>query len=153
MYRPLTEPEGVPVVACSSATTVRSMKANGCCAGRVRPPLADLVGPMPYAVRQTFLDDPNAMHGLHRYWRSAFTEQISDELIDVDVDARLELHSPLSAMCSSTCTARPPGSRTETAFAPRRAQWDFDAIGQWADAAESDAHRLGPRAVGELEPI
>ena len=29
---------------------------------------------------------------------------------------------------------------TETAFAARRAQWDFDAIGQWPDAATSDQH-------------
>jgi len=29
---------------------------------------------------------------------------------------------------------------TETAFAARRAQWDFDAIGQWSDAATSDQH-------------
>ena len=32
------------------------------------------------------LDEPNATHGLHRYWRSAFTERIPDELIDLLVD-------------------------------------------------------------------
>src|SRR5262249_12119501 len=30
-------------------------------------PIADLVGPVPYKARQTMLDDPNAVHGLHRY--------------------------------------------------------------------------------------
>ena len=45
-------------------------------------PIADAVGPMPYDVRQTLIDDPLAKHGLHRYWRSAFTEQLSDALID-----------------------------------------------------------------------
>ena len=45
-------------------------------------PIADVVGPMPYNVRQTLIDDPLAKHGLHRYWRSAFTEHLSDELID-----------------------------------------------------------------------
>ena len=55
-------------------------------------PIADLVGPMPYSVRQTLIDEPNAKHGLHRYWRSAFTEQISDELIDRLVSGSRELH-------------------------------------------------------------
>ena len=45
-------------------------------------PIADLVGPMPYGARQTMLDDPLAKHGLHRYWRSAFVDQLSDGLID-----------------------------------------------------------------------
>ena len=54
-------------------------------------PIADLVGPMPYCVRQTLIDEPNAKHGLHRYWRSAFTEQISDELIDRMIAGRCVL--------------------------------------------------------------
>lgn len=29
---------------------------------------------------------------------------------------------------------------TETAFAARRPQWDFDAIGQWTDGATSPRH-------------
>jgi hypothetical protein len=36
---------------------------------------------MPYGVRQSMLDAPNAEHGLQRYWRSIFTERISDALI------------------------------------------------------------------------
>ena len=49
-------------------------------ARRFGKPLADLVGPMPYATRQRLLDEPNATHGLHRYWRSAFTERITDDI-------------------------------------------------------------------------
>lgn len=29
---------------------------------------------------------------------------------------------------------------TKTAFSARRAQWDFDAIGQWADGSQSVTH-------------
>ena len=50
-------------------------------------PLADLVGPMPYAVRQTLLDEPNARNGLHRYWLSAFAGQLSGQFLDVAVEA------------------------------------------------------------------
>ena len=45
-------------------------------------PLVDLVGPMPYGARQLMLDEPNAIHGLQRYWRSSFLDAISDDLID-----------------------------------------------------------------------
>ena len=49
-------------------------------------PLVDLVGPMPYGARQLMLDEPNAIHGLQRYWRSSFLDEISDDLIDAVVD-------------------------------------------------------------------
>ena len=100
-------------------------------ARRFGKPVADLVGPIPYTARQTMLDAPNAEHGLHRYWRSALTEQISDELIDAAVDGAASFTSPLSAMIffyMHGAATRP--LPTETAFAARRAQWDFDAIGQ-----------------------
>src|SRR5262249_47507739 len=61
-------------------------------------PIADLVGPMPYLARQMMLDDPNATHGLQRYWRSALTEHVSDELIELLVAGASEFSSPLSAL-------------------------------------------------------
>ena len=67
-------------------------------ARRFGTPLADMVGPMPYTARQTMLDANNGEHGLHRYWRSAFTEQISDELIDALVEGAASFSSPLSSM-------------------------------------------------------
>ncbi len=40
-----------------------------------------------------------------------------------------------------------------TAFAARRAQWDFDAIGQWADGAESARHTSWVRTLWDrVEP-
>jgi FAD/FMN-containing dehydrogenase len=42
---------------------------------------------------------------------------------------------------------------TETAFAARRAQWDFDAIGQWTDGATSDQHIAWVRGLwARFEP-
>jgi hypothetical protein len=98
------------------------------------------------------LNAPNAEHGLHRYWRSAFTEQISDELIDAVVDGAARFSSPLSALIffdMHGAATRP--LPTETAFAARRAQWDFDAIGQWPDAATSDLLQA-PIGHGYLSP-
>jgi FAD/FMN-containing dehydrogenase len=120
----LTAPQGMPVAALMLGYNGPIAKGEEVFAParRFGKPIADMVGPMPYTARQTMLDANNAEHGLHRYWRSAFTEQISDDL-------------------------------TDTAFAARRPQWDFDAIGQWTDAASSDQHIAWLRALWtRLEP-
>ena len=117
-------------------------------ARRFGKPVADVVGPMPYAARQTLLDEPNATHGLQRYWRSALTERISDELIDVMVAGASSFSSPQSALLFFHMHgAATRVSPTATAFAPRRAQWDFDAIGQWTNAGESATHTAWVRAL------
>jgi len=136
----LTAPQGMPVVALllgynGSFEDGERVLAP---ARRFGTPVADLVGPVPYTTRQMMLDAPNAEHGLHRYWRSAFTEQISDGLIDVVVEGAGGFTSPLSALIffyMHGAATRP--LPTDTAFAARRTQWDFDAIGQWADAGTS----------------
>ena len=123
-------------------------------AHRFGKPVADLVGPMPYIARQTMLDPTNAEHGLHRYWRSAFTEQISDELIEELVEGASTFSSPLSALIffhMHGAATRPLA--TQTAFAARQPQWDLDAIAQWPDAASSNQHIAWVRALWtRLEP-
>jgi FAD/FMN-containing dehydrogenase len=152
----LTAPQGMPVAALILG--YNGPVADGekvlAPARRFGKPVADVVGPMPYAARQRLLDEPNATHGLQRYWRSAFTETLSDALIDVLVEGAKTFSSPLSALLffhmHGAVTRVPP---TETAFAPRRAQWDFDAIGQWADRGESAIHTAWVRALwSKLEP-
>lgn len=74
-------------------------------------PLAYLVQPMPYAARNTIQDDPNATHGIQRYWKSGFTEIINDDLIEVLADAAADFLSPLTAMSFSECMGRRHGSQ------------------------------------------
>jgi FAD/FMN-containing dehydrogenase len=140
----LTEPQaGVPVVAMivgynGPLDEGEKVLAPARQFGR---PVADLVAPMPYAVRQTLLDEPNARNGLHRYWRSAFTGQLSDHFIDAAMDAASSFTSPLSAMVffyMHGAASRVPAA--DTAFSARRVLWDIDVIGQWDNPAESDRH-------------
>ena len=109
---------------------------------------------MAYATRQKLLDEPNATHGLHRYWRSAFTEHISDQLVDKLVEAASRFSSPMSAVIFFHMHgAATRVSPTETAFAPRRTQWDVDVVGQWANGAESAQHIQWVRSLWEeIEP-
>ena len=152
----LTAPQGMPVLALLLGYNGPIAEGEKCLAAarQFGQPLADMVGPMPYTARQMMLDEPNATHGLQRYWRSALTERISDELIDVLVAAAAQFTSPMSAMIFFYMhgAATRVGS-TETAFAARRPQWDFDLIGQWAGADESASHIAWVKEWwGQLEP-
>lgn len=123
-------------------------------ARRFGRPIADLVAPMPYGVRQTLIDDPLAKHGLHRYWRSAFVDQLSDALIDGMVAGASAFTSPLSLLgLFYVHGAAANVAADATAFSARRRTWDFDIIGQWTDPAESDGHIAWVRTQWErLEP-
>jgi FAD/FMN-containing dehydrogenase len=152
----LTSPQGMPVSAMILGYNGPIAEGEKILAParQFGKPLADLVGPMPYGARQMMLDEPNATHGLQRYWRSAFTERISDELIDLQVEGASRFTSPMSAMIffhMHGAAARVPP--TDTAFAARRPQWDFDLIGQWKDAAESTTHIAWVKSLwSRLEP-
>jgi FAD/FMN-containing dehydrogenase len=139
----LTSPEGVPVAALLLGYNgpIEEGEKVLAPARRFGTPLADMVAPMAYGVRQSMLDVPFAEHGLHRYWRSAFTEHISDALIDELVGAAAKFSSPLSSLILfylHGAAARVPA--TKTAFSARRVQWDFDAIGQWTEGSQSATH-------------
>jgi hypothetical protein len=100
------------------------------------------------------IDQPNAVHGLQRYWRSAFTEELSDTLIDEFVTAAGRFSSPMNALLMfyiHGAICRRPASAT--AFSARRPQWDIDAIGCWTDPAESATHIAGVRDLwAKFEP-
>jgi FAD/FMN-containing dehydrogenase len=139
----LTSPAGVPVVALLLGYNGPAERGEEVLAAarRFGTPLADMVAPMTYCARQSMLDVPFAEHGLHRYWRSAFTAHISDALIDGLVAAAAKFSSPLSSLLLfyvHGAAARVPTAKT--AFSARRAQWDFDAIGQWAEGSQSGTH-------------
>ncbi len=152
----MTSPEGVPMAAMLLGYNgpIEEGERVLAPARHFGQPAADLVAPMPYTARQSMLDVPFAAHGLHRYWRSAFTEQISDELIKVMVDGAARFSSPLSALILFYMHGAVTRVRSDaTAFGARRVQWDFDAIGQWTDGSESATHIDWVREIwGRLEP-
>jgi FAD/FMN-containing dehydrogenase len=60
-------------------------------------PLMSEVGPMPYAVMNTLLDDAYPRGALN-YWKSTFVTTIDDDLIDSLVAAYAEVPSPMTAI-------------------------------------------------------
>jgi hypothetical protein len=82
------------------------------------------------------------------------TEGLSDELIDLVVEGASKFSSPLSAIIFFYMHgAAVRVAASDTAFAARRNQWDFDVIGQWANAAESASQIAWVKSLwGNLEP-
>jgi FAD/FMN-containing dehydrogenase len=152
----LTSPDGIPMggMLLGYNGPIAEGERVLAPARKFGPPVADMVSVMPYCARQSLLDAPNAEHGLHRYWRSAFTDRITDDLIEVLMEAAGRFSSPLSALFFfhvHGAVSRVPV--VATAFGARRVQWDFDAIGQWTDGADSAKHIAWVRDLwGKLEP-
>jgi len=119
------------------------------------PPLADLVQPMPYVVRQTLNDEAFGAHGVQRYWKSGYARALSDELIEVMLEGARTVTSPMSAIATAPfwgASAR--GAPEATAFGLRANQWDVNVVAQWVDPAESEQHMAWARKVWEhLEPL
>ena len=137
----LTSPDGVPMVALMLGYNgpidegQRALQP----ARQFGSPVADLVQPMPYVARQSMLDPGFGTHGWQRYWKSGFTQTLTDELIDVLVEGASRFPTPLSAIAlfhlhGAAMRVRPD----ETAFALRRTQWDTNVVAQWLDPALSD---------------
>lgn len=118
------------------------------------PPLVDLVQPMPYNVRQTLLDEAFGTHGVQRYWKSAFTSDLSDELIDAVIDAAKDFASPMTAIAFFRIHGAPTRvASDETAFGLRQAQWDINIITQWTDPSESEKQITWTRHFwSQIEP-
>ena len=101
------------------------------------PPLADVLGPLPYTALQGMFDE-GAPAGLLNYWKSHYLGALDDAVIDVILDhaaampvpfGQIHLHQLQGAVSQS------PGGAT--AFGHRDAAFAFNAIGTWADPAES----------------
>lgn len=57
------------------------------------PPVADMVGPMPYLALQQMLD-PACPYGIRSYWKSNFLRELSDDAIDTFVSHARSRTSP-----------------------------------------------------------
>ena len=102
-------------------------------------PIADVIGPQPFAAWQTILD-PLLTPGMRNYWKSHDFLEVSDGLIDVLVDfaGRLpDAHTEIAfAQLGGAISRRPNG---DTAYARRDAQYLMNVHGRWADAARDNA--------------
>jgi FAD/FMN-containing dehydrogenase len=114
------------------------------------PPLADQIGPIAYLDLQASADAffPS---GLHYYYKSHFTKEISDEAIEALVTHFATVPSPRSLVIFQQYGgAVSRVGQDDTAFGHREAQYNFIAASAWTDPAASEQHLHWAREAWDI---
>ena len=102
------------------------------------PPIADMVGPMPYAAVQAMFGEAFP-YGRLNYWKSGLMREISDAAIETIVDHVARVPSPFSAVVFQECRgANLRVGKNQTAYYHRDTPYDFLILSNWTDPTESD---------------
>ena len=102
------------------------------------PPLADMVAPTPYVKHQQLFDE-GMPAGLHIYWTSSFLKELSDEVIDIAVDAFEQMPTPLCVLLLEQlggAVRRVPAAETATTL--RDGDYNLAIVGRWTDPADRE---------------
>ena len=102
------------------------------------PPVADMMGPMPYVAANTMLD-PSFMSGSRNYWKSHFLPALSDDAIGMLVEHFAAAPSPLCQIIIENfhgAVTRVPIDAT--AYALRERGYNVLLLAQWLDAADDE---------------
>jgi FAD/FMN-containing dehydrogenase len=129
-----------PVAAGEEA--VRKLRGFG-------SPIADEIRPRPYLEVQRLVD-PNFPAGRLNYWKAHFLAELSDEVIDLVVEAFRRVPSRYSGIAfehMGGAVARVGTS--ETAFSQRSAAYSFLILAGWEDPSESEANVAWARDLWE----
>lgn len=96
----------------------------------------DAVEPMPYPVVNTLLDD-GFPRGARNYWKSAFLNELSDDVISTLVEAFASTRSIMNSIALENFHGRATRvDATETAFPHRAAGMNLGVFGQWLEPAD-----------------
>jgi hypothetical protein len=105
------------------------------------PPLADQVGPAPYAALQGISEHFNP-HGYRNYLKTNYLKDLSDEAIDLLVDGYASVPAPFThIVVEHMGGAVSRVDRDATAYHYRDAQYNFLIVGMWADPTQ-DAYGI-----------
>jgi FAD/FMN-containing dehydrogenase len=101
-------------------------------------PEVDLVGPMPYAVLQSMIDDPP---GFRQYWSADYHDSFPDEALDEFLDAGANRASPITQhllLPWGGALARVDADATP--LAQRAARWVSHPFATWEEPADDAAN-------------
>lgn len=112
-------------------------------------PIADFVQPMEYPTVNTLLDD-NFPSGALNYWKSGFLIALSDDAIDVLVEAFEGVPSTMTGIfLDHIHGAAARVDPTATAFAHRQDAFSVLLLAQWTDPADTEANIAWTRQTFE----
>jgi Berberine and berberine like len=103
-------------------------------------PLMVQVGPMPYPVMNTLLDDAYPAGSLN-YWLSSFVRGLTDEVIDTAVERFASVPSPMTAMLFEWFHGAVTRIGATASAVPHRDEgWNLLIPSVWIDPAETTAN-------------
>jgi FAD/FMN-containing dehydrogenase len=112
------------------------------------PPVMDALGPIPYLGQQGLLENampPNVLN----YWKAEFIEAMTDEIIDVAVDAYSGVLSPMSSILffpiHGAASRVPPDA---TAY-PHRRGLHMGIYALWRDPSQNEQNKAWVRKTWE----
>ena len=103
------------------------------------PPVMDVMGPMPYLAQQSLIDaamPPNVLN----YWKAEFLRRVSDDVIDVTVDAFSRVASPMSSILFFPIRGAASRVPTDATAFPHRDGYHLGIYSLWTDRAQNDAN-------------
>ncbi|KAB1192290.1 FAD-binding protein [Haloferax sp. MBLA0076] len=112
-------------------------------------PIADAVGPKPYAVFQTMFDAAAGL-GARNYWKTHYLAEMSPEAIRAICDRATDIASPETAigmMALGREIARRPADSTP--YQHRDAEWFVVIQARWREADEDGTHTGWARGLFE----
>jgi FAD/FMN-containing dehydrogenase len=113
-------------------------------------PLMVELGPMPYTVMNTLLDD-GFPRGALNYWKSSFVESLDDELIDLAIERFATTPSPLNAILFEHFHgAVTRVGVSDTAVPHREVGYNLVMPSVWLEAADTEANIAWTRATFDL---
>jgi FAD/FMN-containing dehydrogenase len=103
-------------------------------------PLMVEVGPMPYPVMNTLLDEAYPAGALN-YWLSSFTRGLTDELIDIAAERFATVPSPMSGILFEHFHGAVTRVGVSESAVPHRDEgWNLLIPSEWTDPADTDAN-------------
>jgi FAD/FMN-containing dehydrogenase len=113
------------------------------------PPIADLVGPLPYAVLQRSLETATPPEQCH-YWTAGYVADLTPSVVDEVMRWAEQRPDPRSMVVvipwSGQIVRAEPAA---TAFGQRLPGWLIHTLGSWEDAAVTDAGMAWATAMGQ----
>jgi FAD/FMN-containing dehydrogenase len=146
----LTAPDGATKLVGIAAGHVGPAADAGAALAPIKAfgqPVMDVMGPIPYTQLNMIIDDA-LPRGARNYWKSHFLPELTDEVIDLAIEAHGRCPSPMSQLLfenfHGAATRVPP---TDTAFALRSPGFNCGIIGQWMDPGADAANTAWCREV------
>ena len=101
------------------------------------PPVMDVIGPMPYLALQSLIEaamPPNVLN----YWKAEFLRDLSEDVIDVAVDAFGRVPSPMSSILFFPIRGAASRVAPDATAFPHRRGYHVGIYSLWRDRAEND---------------